>query len=126
MKRLLLTSLLVIMLVIPASANLCQLSDTLKTPANIQKYVRTQIRYEYHYYAIGAEATLMLKKGDCTDTAMLMQELLKCQKISSRLQHGYATYSNGMRVKHDWLTVNGKILDMESPIKYELIGGGIW
>ena len=118
--------LLLVLLAVPASASLCDISNTLKTVPDIQNYVKSQIRYEYHYYAIGAEATLMIKKGDCTDTAMLTQELLKCKGISSRLQHGYATYPNGMRVKHDWLTMGDKILDTESPVRYERVGGGVW
>jgi transglutaminase-like putative cysteine protease len=110
------------------------------TARAVERWVREHIRWDFHYYAMGLEACWKERAGDCTDMAMLMQELLKLNSIHSHIVHGYGTWNipgkDPERVKHDWLlatihdiTGAGREIQYDGVAecqKYELVGDGYW
>jgi transglutaminase-like putative cysteine protease len=110
------------------------------TCRSVQQWVHDNIRYEFHQYAEGVEQTWQCREGDCTDMAMLIQDLLRLNDIPSRTVHGYGTWTipnqGDVRFKHDWLIatyhqIDGAVAEMildgcYGCLKYEQIGDGIW
>lgn len=88
----------------------------------IELFVQYSLDYEYSYYPKGIYKSWEIKKGDCTDEAMLIQYTLRKISIESRLVHGYNKFGG----KHDWYyyKVNNTWIDSDPYSEY--IGNGIW
>jgi transglutaminase-like putative cysteine protease len=123
-----------------------QLASTLKrdtewlTCRAVQKWLRENIQYDFYWNPRGIETTWIEKKGDCTDTAMLMVRMLEYLNIHSHVVHGYAIYpepnKGNVTIKHDWVIAQYHQID--ESIKeirldgntdfptYQYIGEGVW
>jgi transglutaminase-like putative cysteine protease len=98
-----------------------------KTVLNIENYVRSTFKYEFHWYPQDINKTWETKTGDCTDRSMVIVEMLKENGFEdAKTVHGYVYDEEGKRVKHDWVEVAIRVDGTGDFENYEKIGNGVW
>jgi hypothetical protein len=98
-----------------------------QTIYKVKTYIKADYDYHFEWYPQGVRTTFRTKIGDCTDYAMLAEELFRLNKIKTRLVHGYCHFDKG---KHDWVEVwdgfEWRTLDIAKCDTLRKTGSGIW